>query len=351
MADVPFPLSYLSSMDALCSADEMELVSGWARGARLTRVRNGPLAFDILPDRGMNLGNLDYRGYPLAWLASVGYAAPTFYEAEGMGWLRTFSGGALVTCGLLNAGDPCVDEGEALGLHGRASSIPARDVRVLRGWEQANYWIRVSGSIQEARVFGEYLELQRTYSTSYGAPTIHIHDVIANRGHVSTPLMILYHMNFGYPLISPQARVLLPTKHVHPYDEHAASRLDHYMTPLEPTPAYPEQVYYHTLQANAEGKGVVAIVNQGIEDGLGLVISWDMAALPYFAQWNMFASGQYTIGLEPGNCLPEGRKLARERNRLEYLEPGTSKVIDLEISIVQGAKQIRNIQESLNYVV
>ena len=104
------------------------------------------------------------------------------------------------------------------------------------------------------------------------------------------------------------------------------------------------------MQANAEGKGVVTIVNEGIEEGLGLVITWDMAALPYFAQWNMFASGQYTIGLEPGNCFPEGRKLARERNTLEYLKPGASKVIDLEISIIQGAQHIHAIQASQNYV-
>ena len=78
MDDASSLLSFLSSMDPLCSADELEMVSGLARGSRLVRVRNGPLAFDILPDRGMNLGNLDYRGLPLAWLSSVGYAAPAF---------------------------------------------------------------------------------------------------------------------------------------------------------------------------------------------------------------------------------------------------------------------------------
>ncbi len=345
MDDASSLLSFLSSMDPLCSADELEMVSGLARGSRLVRVRNGPLAFDILPDRGMNLGNLDYRGLPLAWLSSVGYAAPAFYEAANMGWLRTFSGGALVTCGLLNAGDPCVDEGEELGLHGRASSIPARDVSVQRGWEQSLYWIRVSGSLQETRVFGEYLELQRTYSTSYGSSVIHVRDVIVNRGHISTPLMILYHMNFGYPLASPQARVLIPTQHVHPYDAHAASRLEHYMTPIEPTPAYAEQVYYHTLQADAEGKGVAAIVNDSIGEGLGIVVEWKLATLPYFAQWNMFASSQYTIGLEPGNCLPEGRRSARERNALEYLEPGASKTIDLDISIITGAEHLHDMYD------
>src|SRR5258706_14522276 len=97
MDDASSLLSFLSSMDPLCSADELEVGSGLARGSRLVRVRNGPLAFDILPDRGMNLGNLDYRGLPLAWLSSVGYAAPPFYEASNMRWLRHVSGVAPAT--------------------------------------------------------------------------------------------------------------------------------------------------------------------------------------------------------------------------------------------------------------
>jgi len=61
----------------------------------------------------------------------------------------------------------------------------------------------------------------------------------------------------------------------------------------------------------------------------------------------MFASGQYTVGLEPANCLPEGRKSERDRKTLEYLEPGTGKVIDLDIRIVQGADQIRELKERI----
>jgi hypothetical protein len=336
---------FLSSMDPVCSAEELELVSGWARGSRLIRVRNDRVEFDVLPDRGMNLGNLAFRALPLAWLSSVGYAAPGFYEPEGMGWLRTFSGGALVTCGLTQAGDPCTDEGESLGLHGRISSVPARDVSVQRGWEGTDYVIRVHGTMHQARVFGEFLELERTIVTTYGKPIIRIHDVIANRGYVSSPLMVLYHMNFGYPLVSPEARMLFPSRHVHPYDRAASTRLDLHTIPAEPAPGYPEHVYYHELSANSGGRTVAAIVNGTLDGGLGVSVEWNLATLPRFAQWNMFAAGQYTVGLEPANCLPEGRKPEKDRGTLEYLEPGASKVIDVDIAIVQGVDHIRELEE------
>jgi Domain of unknown function (DUF4432) len=338
---------FLSSMDPFCSAEELEMMSGWARGSRLIRVRNDRVEFDILPDRGMNIGNLAFRALPLTWLSSVGYAAPSFYESEGMGWLRTFSGGALVTCGLSQVGDPCTDEGESLGLHGRISSIPARDVGVQRGWEGANYIIRVHGTMHETRVFGEFLELKRTFSTTYGTPAIHIHDVIVNRGYMPAPLMVLYHMNFGYPLVSPKAHLLFPSRHVHPYDHAASTRLDLHSVPADPTPGYPEHVYYHALSSDSEGRTVVAIVNEALDGGLGVAVEWDLATLPRFAQWNMFASGQYTVGLEPANCLPEGRKSEIDRKTLEYLEPGTGKVIDFDIRIVQGADQIRELKERI----
>jgi len=49
MDDASSLLSFLSSMDPLCSADELEMVSGLARGSRLVRVRHGPLALISCP--------------------------------------------------------------------------------------------------------------------------------------------------------------------------------------------------------------------------------------------------------------------------------------------------------------
>jgi Domain of unknown function (DUF4432) len=64
---------------------------GPARGVRAFRFRTGSgLSFDVIPDRGMDLGFAEYRGTPLAWLSPNGIVAPAFHEPEGEGWLNSF---------------------------------------------------------------------------------------------------------------------------------------------------------------------------------------------------------------------------------------------------------------------
>ena len=342
---------FLSSMDQVCSAQELEFSSGWARASRLIQIHNHRVEFEILPDRGMNVGRLVYRGVPFSWLSSVGNIAPAYYEPEGFGWLRTFSGGALVTCGLSQVGDPCIDDNEAYGLHGRVANIPARDVSVQRGWVNGEYQLQVRGTMHETRVFGESLELQRTITTIYKKPGFYLRDVVTNRGYSASPLMLLYHMNFGYPLLSPQARLLIPSQYIEPYDEAARARLEQHTIPVPPTPGYPEHVYTHTLHAEAEGRTAVALINESLNEGMGIVIEWKQTVLPHFMQWNMFAAGQYTVGLEPANCHVGGRAAERERGSLEYLQPGEQKIIELDISLIEGkpalaavAAHIRSLQ-------
>lgn len=38
----------------------------------------------------------------------------------------------------------------------------------------------------------------------------------------------------------------------------------------------------------------------------------------------------YVMGLEPGNCLPDGRNVMREKGILETLKPGEKKVFNLK---------------------
>ena len=53
--------------------------------------------------------------------------------------------------------------------------------------------------------------------------------------------------------------------------------------------------------------------------------------------------GDYVVGLEPSNSLPEGRAAARERGQLVMLAPGETKEFEFTIGVVEGEDGIGKI--------
>ena len=43
----------------------------------------------------------------------------------------------------------------------------------------------------------------------------------------------------------------------------------------------------------------------------------------------MMGEYDYVLGLEPGNCLPDGRDVMREKGYLQFLNPGKCKAYHL----------------------
>lgn len=197
--------AWVGDMSQLCGIDRYELAEGCEKGVAVARVRTGSgFAFEVLLDRGMGIGLAELGGQALSWLSPAGRVAPQFYEPEGLGWLRGFPGGLMVTCGLTQVGSPAVDvNGERLGLHGRISYVPAENVSVHGRWEGDDYVMEVSGQMREVSALGENLLLTRTIRAKWGESKLCLHDVVENRGHDPVPHMILYHFNFGFPLLGP----------------------------------------------------------------------------------------------------------------------------------------------------
>ena len=193
------------------------LAEGPERGVRVADVRTGAgLSYCVLIDRGMDIGPTEYRGIPLAWVSPTGPAAPAFYDPLGIAWLRTFHGGLLTTCGLTQVGVPNVDGDETLGMHGRISHIPARQVSHGGKWEGDDYIFWVEGQMREVSVYGHDLRLTRRISGKLGEPQITIQDRVENAGYAPAPHMILYHCNLGFPLLGPDTRLETPSKTVTP---------------------------------------------------------------------------------------------------------------------------------------
>lgn len=341
-------LAHMGSLSQIGGVREAVLQQGSGRGVRVAQFETGTgLSFEVLLDRGMDIGAAHYRGASLSWQSSTGPAHPAYAEREGLGWLRTFHGGLVAGCGLTTAGAPSVDEGQALGLHGRLNHLPAEGVWVDGGWRGDEYEAWARGRMRQAVVFGENVTLTRRVSARLGESRLFIRDVVTNEGYATVPHMMLYHCNFGFPLLDAGTELIAPSQTVTPRDDVAAAGIDQYSTYEAPTPGYSEQCFYHEMAADGDGYVTVMLANRGFDGaagyggrGLGAYVRYRQDTLPRFTQWKMVGQGEYVTGLEPANCLVEGRDKDRERGILQFLEPGESRENLLEIGVLDGVAEI-----------
>lgn len=310
-----------------------ELADGPERGVRVADCRTGGgLNFTVLLDRGMDIGAAEYKGVPLAWLSGAGFAHPAHYEPEGVGWLRTFGGGLMTGCGLTQIGAPSEGmEKEPLGLHGRLSVIPARGVIVHSEWEGDEYRWRLQGRMKQYRLFSEHLEMLRTISFRLGGRDIRIEDSVTNLGDAPSPLMLLYHVNLGFPLLSPESEIVAAPRAVEPRDGTAADGLGEWMRFRAPEAGFQEQVFLHDMPVDDEGMAEVALRNPWL--GLSLRVRYRKAELPYLTQWRMMGKGAYVLGLEPGNAFVLGQAAEKAAGRLQTIDPGEERSFLLEINV------------------
>lgn len=308
---------------------------GLARGARFLDVETGGgLSFRILPDRGADIGACRYQGRPIAWIAPPGEVHPSFADPRGNGWLRTFGGGLMTTCGLDQFGPPGWDGEEELGLHGRAGNTPAERVAWSAAWNGDEYELEVTATVRQARVFGEHMVLRRVIRTAMGSSRIDIADEVTNLGFEPQPHMLLYHCNVGFPLLDEGS-----TLHVDsfsdpvPRDDVAADGQSSWSRMGRPEEGFSEQVFRHALRADGSGLSVATLSNS--RDGLTLRLTVDTATLPYLYQWKMMARGTYVLGLEPANCPGiGGRSAAREEGVLPMLAPQETRRYALSFEVV-----------------
>jgi hypothetical protein len=321
-------------MDQVAGIKLFEAADGLGRGCRILQVWTGSgLDFTVTADRALDISACRFKGIPLAWASSVGVVHPAHYEPEGLGWLRSFPGGLLATCGLDQFGAPSSDAGEALGLHGRVSNLPARCVGYRTYWTEDDYELEITGEVRQTRVFGENLVLRRRISTQLGSSRIRIADVVTNEGFSPQPHMILYHFNLGFPLVSEDARLHLDAEQTIPRDEDAAAGLTDWSRFHPPTARYREQVFRHVPTADEGGQVQVELENPTL--GIGLRWSYDRTSLPHLFQWKMMGQGTYVLGIEPANSSGvEGRAIARQRGDLPHLEPGEARRYTLEVEVI-----------------
>lgn len=322
------------------------LGDGAERGVRILEFRTGSgFEFDVVVDRAFDIGRCEHAGRPLAWQSGVGFAGPWYAEPQGLGFLRTWGGGLLTTCGLDHALFMATDtaaqyryppkETEEFGLHGRASNRPAKLLGYGERWEGDECVLWAEGEVLQAAVFGEQLQLTRRIEARLGESRLTIRDEVENVGFARTPHMLLYHVNVGFPVVAEGSEILLPAVAVEARGNHS---VDGYRNLSAPEKGYVEQVFEHEFPARADSLTPVAVVNRRL--GLGTYEVFDRRQLPYHFVWRMLGEGTYVVGIEPSTNRTAGRLDARARGELLELAAGERRTYDLELGALVGEDAI-----------
>lgn len=342
--DKQFLQKHVGSLSQIAGLKRYEFIEGKAKGVEAVDVKTGSgLVFTVLPGRGMDIAWAEFQGVPFGYMSKTGVVSPVYYESKGLDWLRTFFAGLLTTCGLSNVGVPDEETHpvlgrQSLGLHGRISNMAAERVCVQEEWVSDEYVMTVSGCLREATLHGENMVLKRTVRTTLGSKSLFIHDVVENEGSVDRPLMLLYHINIGYPLVDKASRLVCNSHEIIPRGDRSLEEKELYDRMRAPVKSEPEQLFFHDFKTDEKGMTCCGIVHPDLE--FGVYIRYKKEQLPNFSQWKMMAEAEYVTGLEPGNCNPVGRTETAGKDKLEYLRPGEKKEIDLEIGVLSTPEEI-----------
>ncbi|MBQ9464632.1 MAG: DUF4432 family protein, partial [Lachnospiraceae bacterium] len=135
--------------------------------------------------------------------------------------------------------------------------------------------------------------LRRRVETRRMQPGFSISDIITNEGWRPEPLLLIYHTNFGWPLLDEDTRIVIP----------CGLERDERMGP--PEDGAEETVTPIDAQTDEDGYVTLRVENARL--GMGVSMKYRKADLPALGEWRSNASGDYVLGLEPGLCGVEGR--------------------------------------------
>ena len=324
------------------------LDNGLARGTRIAWINTGTgLRYKVILDRAMDIADSFYNHYSLAWISHAGVVSPQPFSNSGTGWLKTFGGGLLTTCGLTHTGGPEKDAHGERGLHGEISNIPAEIESIVQP-DPANgkTEMSITGIMKQTQALGPCLELRRTISGNTGKALIRIHDEVLNRGNTAAPHMLLYHCNFGWPLVDEGAGIIWngnwKSREEEPRNKifREGNSFRKCPAPMDEHNGGGEEAAFIEVKADASGRCECGIHNPKLS--VAVALRFQKNQLPWLINWQHWGHNEYVTGLEPATNPPIGQAKAREQKQLIEIMPGEKRTYDLEIEVLNTDDAIRS---------
>lgn len=337
------------------------LHGGKQEGVDLITIDNGAMKIVVIPTRGMSLFEIVSGDLRLGWNSPVKEIVhPSLINLEsrgGLGWLEGFNEW-MVRCGLEWAGHPGQDRfinnvGDEslmdLTLHGKVGNIPASEV-VFSVDPDPPHRLRLRGRVDEKMFFGPNLELWTEVSTVPGSNSFRITDQLTNQGANAQEFEIIYHCNFGPPILGEGSRLHLPAHSVAPMNDHASEGIETHDEYGPPEAGYVEKVYLLQPKGDERGMTTALLTTPGGEKGVSMNFSTDQ--LPFFAQWKNTAAEAtgYVTGLEPGTSYPYNRMIEREAGRVPLIGPGDTLTFEIEVDVLHDAVEVKKVLERIDSI-
>ncbi len=334
--------------------EKQTLRGGLRDGIELLNVEVGQSRVALLPQRGMGIWKASLAGVPLGWQSPVrGPVHPKFVpitDPSGLGWLDGFDE-LLCRCGLYSNGAPERNERGhlLLPLHGRIANTPAHRVTVETDSELGE--VAVTGVVDECRFNFQKLRLASTVRIRGGASSIRIIDEVTNLSGNPGEMQLLYHINFGPPLLGPGAQVVAPIRQIMPRNKHSSAGMSDWNRYTEPRAGNEEEAFFCMLLGDSQRRTQALLRNAAGTTGVSLRFRTDQ--LPYFTLWKNCAAREdgFVTGLEPGINFPNARSFEAAHGRVRKLAPGETARFELELiahpdeaSVAAAEREINKLQ-------
>lgn len=338
------------------SVSKSILRGGKQEGVELITIDNGAMQITIVPTRGMSVLQVQHGDIRLGWDSPIPEIVhPQFINLEsrnGLGWLEGFNEW-MVRCGLEFAGAPGPDKFTTntgddaemnLTLHGKIGNIPASHVEVAVD-EKPPYRIHVRGVVHERTFHGPKLTLTTDLSTTPGSTSLRITDTVTNISESPQEMQLIYHTNYGKPILEAGARITTPARWVAPISEYSAKGIAGFAEYTGPQAGFVEEVFCFKPIANREGLTQILLENAAAD--VGTTIRWNVKQLPYLTVWKNTISEAdgYVTGLEPATGFPLHRSIERKLGRVPKLDAGETRQFELDFGLHIGREAVAGQQQ------
>lgn len=330
------------------------LHSGLSQGVNLLVIENDKCSLSIVPQRGMGIWKALCEGQEFGWNSPVrGPVHPAFVplmEPGGLGFLDGFDE-LLTRCGLENNGAPefAADGKLKYPLHGRIANKPAYRLKVTIDADAGE--LTVTGIVEEARFHFQKLRMATTITMNLGDLGVHIVDEVSNFSASPAETQMLYHVNFGSPLLGAGAKIVAPVKSIAPRNAHAARGIETWDSYPASAAGTEESVYFFELHADAASRTQALL--KSADAALGVSMSWDTQTLPYFTLWKnpTAAADGYVTGLEPGTNFPNPRSFEGKHGRFVKLAAEQSVRYDLTLEFLTTKERVQSAESQVLAIV